>query len=186
MDYNKHWFMGFARKADYLRKQDILVNLEGFIEKEKTVLDVGCGNTVLSKETADKFKLKVSGVDLIEPVKQLIDFKLFNGRRIPFKDNSFDSVLLFDVLHHIRNEKEKQELLKECFRVSRNSIIIKDHYYSNFLQKQYLKAMDFTTNFLHKVKTPFNFISKQEWLEMKPQKLKFWKFKRIPQVMVKK
>lgn len=91
--------------------------------KEKTVLDLGCGNGYLSMEAA-KVASTVVALD-IKP-RILKDFKatkLFRERIIelvadatylPFRSNIFDSVFSYDLYEHVNNQ---DQLLDEMFRV---------------------------------------------------------------------
>jgi ubiquinone/menaquinone biosynthesis C-methylase UbiE len=172
-------------KLSNLRRQDIIFNLKPFLNGEKTGLDVGCNSGTLSKEISNNLNIEMTGIDIINPEKKEINFKLFNGKKIPFKSNSFDSVFLFDVLHHIDSRTQMQELLTECFRVTKKTVIIKDHYYSNVFQKQFIKLMDVITNFLPKVPTPLNFIKKNEWDSMNSIQKKYWTFIGTPNIIIK-
>ena len=172
-------------KADALRRRQIISKLGSFIEEEKTALDVGCGSGVLSAEISTMFGMKVVGIDLREPEDKLIGFTLFDGETIPFETNSFDVVFLFDVLHHVKGKQARERLLSECFRVAKSSVIIKDHWYSNFFQKQYLKLVDFLTNFFVFVPTPFEFVEKKEWEQLDCLKINYWTSWGIPHVMLK-
>ena len=145
------------------RDNAILDNLDSFLNGEKKVLDLGCGDGRLSEKISEKYGVKVHGVDVFDSGEKNIDFSLFDGKKIPFKNNSFDSVFIFDVLHHTKNP---EDLLDEVFRVSKKSVIIKDHFYENNFDLFLLKIFDFLGNLFPYSKTPFNFKSKKEWKKM--------------------
>ena len=172
-------------RAERHRENDIISKLPAFLDGEKTALDVGCGPTRLSARVAETLNLKIQGTDTWKPEKALVPFRLSKGKRLPFKANSFDSVFLFDVLHHVKGKEDRENLLAECRRVARRSVIIKDHYYSNFFQRQYLKAMDFFANLHVGVSTPFEFISRKKWEQMPFEKVEWWSMLGIPQVMMR-
>jgi ubiquinone/menaquinone biosynthesis C-methylase UbiE len=169
----------FSKISD-LRDSVIINNLSYFLVDEKNILDVGCGDGRLSQKIVKKYMVKIHGVDVFDSGEKLIDFTLFDGKKIPFKNNFFDSVLLVDVLHHL----EKPELLlDEAFRVSKKSVIIKDHFYENNFDLFFLKIFDFLGNIFPYAKTPFNFKSKNEWEKMfknKKYKKIEWRAKVIP------
>lgn len=92
----------------------------------KTVLDVGCavGNYV---HFLQDLGYEAKGVDFVDEflVKARKTgkggFIKAEATHLPFKDNSFDTALLIDILEHL----EKDELaLKEAARVVRNRIIV--------------------------------------------------------------
>ena len=172
-------------KADAWRRTEIVSKLKGFIQGEKTGLDVGCGSGKLTAEIGEEFGMKTQGIDLKRPKSKSTKFKLFDGQTIPFENDSFDAVFLFDALHHVSGKTARQRLLSECSRVARQSVILKDHYYSTFLQKQYLKLVDSLTNFLPLVSTPFEFIKKREWDCFDYSKKEYWVSMGIPNIMLK-
>lgn len=177
--------MGFFEWVGGIRERELVSRIGSFLDSERTVLDVGCGNGSLSKRIGKEFELRVQGIDLRKPHKTGIPFKKFDGERIPFEENSFDLVLLIDVLHHIKGKESQRVLLNECFRVSKESVIIKDHFYSNFFQKQFLKLVDFSTNLHTKTSTPFEFLSFNEWQSLNPQKIFHWIHLGVPNVLLK-
>lgn len=102
--------------------------LSHLIEGQK-VLEPGCGNGDLSIEVA-KRGFDVTGLDISKAgIRQAIqqrktdnldtntEFLVGDGTRLPFPDSSFDSILLAEVLKHVRSSKK---LLDEAIRVVRN------------------------------------------------------------------
>lgn len=80
------------------------------------ILDLGCNNGEL-KQYIDKNKTKYLGLD-IKGDGCDIQGNLYN---LPFKNQSFDTVTLFEVLEHLENPLAA---LKEASRVSRSKIVI--------------------------------------------------------------
>jgi len=77
-----------------------------------SVLDVGCGNGRLINNLAQKNAIKAYGVDISPQMirecrarYENIDFQVSNGEQLPFDDNSFDTVIICCVLHHLHNPK---------------------------------------------------------------------------------
>lgn len=89
------------------------------------MLDVGCGDGAIELFIERLLPhWQVEGIDISEKSiarakeKQLhkAHFSLYNGREIPFEDNSFDVVFIAAVLHHI-DFSLHAGLLKEILRV---------------------------------------------------------------------
>ena len=57
-----------------------------------------------------------------------INVRQFDGKKLPYADNSFDFCMLIDICHHTT---DPEKILKECVRVSRKFILIKDVYCQN-------------------------------------------------------
>lgn len=92
-------------------------------KKGKKLLEVGCGRGIFTERIVKHFKVKAIGVDIS---KNSIDyankFKTGNDLKfirasactLPFKDNTFDYVVSFDVLEHI---KDQNKAVSEIIRV---------------------------------------------------------------------
>jgi len=166
------------------RDANILKAMEKVADGEKTALDVGCGNGRFTEKIREKFNLDIQGIDIYSPKNPKVPVSVFDGKKIPFPNNSFDSVFFIDVLHHTSGI---EAILKEALRVSRKSIIIKDHYCENAFDTGVLKIADFFGNLSLKVPVPFNFKSSSEWdqiLKNHPIEKIVWDSPILPGVLV--
>ena len=126
-----------------------------------SVLDVGCGDGSIARAIMDLDpRIEIRGIDVLRRAKTLIPVDLFDGRRIPFADASFDWVMLIDVLHHT---DDPQVLLGEAARVARTGVVIKDHLRDGFAARATLGLMDWVGNRGHGVRLPYNYLSRAEW-----------------------
>lgn len=96
--------------------------------KERSVLDIGCGDGFLLKKLLEKNKdIKALGVDIspvaLEKAKANgIDCMLLDiTEPLSFDDNSFESVLLLDVLEHMF---QPEPVLKEAVRVASKYVYV--------------------------------------------------------------
>lgn len=142
VDRNNFWEMNkktpdyFKEMIRYHRIREIL-GLKG-----RKVLDLGCGDGYFShllasdgnKVTAadvsrarlDKFK-KIAAEEKIKQV-------LYDGKRLPFVDRSFDAVVILEVIEHLVNY---EVVLKEIFRVlKKDGKIIVGTPYNEALEKR--------------------------------------------------
>jgi ubiquinone/menaquinone biosynthesis C-methylase UbiE len=127
----------------------------------KTILDIGSGDGTISKLMQDNNRdLKISGIDIMARQNSLIPVRLYDGKHIPYDDDSFDASMFIDVLHHVTNMKE---LLTEAKRVSRKYILIKDHLYKTSFDFKVLKFMDKVGNKPHGVALEYNYLKQKEW-----------------------
>jgi hypothetical protein len=72
-------------------------------------------------------------------------------------------VMFCDVLHH---SDDAEQLLREAVRVTRNSILIKDHTMNGVLAYRRLKFMDQVGNRRFDVEIPCNYLREAEWREV--------------------
>jgi SAM-dependent methyltransferase len=110
------------------------------IPRGARVLDVGAGDGLLASQVlAIRTDLEWVALDTLARPATHIPVEIFDGKRLPFADEQFDAVLFIDVLHHTDNQ---MSLLREAVRVSRDSIVIKDHLREGFCAGPTLRLMD--------------------------------------------
>jgi ubiquinone/menaquinone biosynthesis C-methylase UbiE len=125
------------------------------------VLDVGCGDGQISAQIEGSHKnVSVTGIDVLLRPERHIPVRQFDGKAIPFPDESFDAVMFVDVLHHA---EEPTALLREAARVSKRYVLVKDHIRTGFLGMCTLRLMDWFGNAHHKVVLPYNYLSEADW-----------------------
>jgi ubiquinone/menaquinone biosynthesis C-methylase UbiE len=108
----------------------------------KKILDLGCATGEYSNNLKS-MGYECIGVDInpeyVEKTcKKGIDAYVMKGDDLQFPDNSFDTVLLFEVLEHVDNP---YNVLKEAKRVAKKNILIT---VPNCTQFSELKALGFT------------------------------------------
>lgn len=92
-----------------------------FNDKKYNILDFGCGSCCNST-ILENMGHQVTSLDIID-LSNCKKPQLYDGKRIPFGDKSFDIVLCSFVLHHT---SDWYELLKEMKRVSKYIIILEN------------------------------------------------------------
>jgi SAM-dependent methyltransferase len=137
--------------------------LSDVLPREGKVLDVGCGDGLLAKCIIDRMgtSVRIEGIDVLVRDHTHIPVTRFDGNKIPFDDNSFDSVMFVDVLHHT---DDPMVLLREAKRVTRGTIVIKDHTMNGLAAGPTLRFMDRVGNARYGVSLPYNYWPKQKWL----------------------
>ncbi len=129
------------------------------------VLDVGCGGGALgarlrTEAAARRLNVQVSGLERFPRGGELISVTGYNGGRFPFTDQAFDVVIVADVLHH---ELQPLALLRECVRVGKRNLVIKDHQLSGPLARMRVSLIDWAANAPYGVKCLFRYNRPDEW-----------------------
>lgn len=101
-------------------------SVKSFLEESKgDILDIGCG----SGRNFIKLKdIKIYGIDFSEEMLKLAKIRAeklginvilekANSDKLPFKNNEFDNILCYSVLHCIKSEKQRIDTVKEIYRV---------------------------------------------------------------------
>jgi SAM-dependent methyltransferase len=151
-----HATLIFARRARILSAA-----ICDLLPRDAAILDVGSGDGTIAYSWRERRSdLKVEGIDILVRRETKIPVRAFDGRTIPYDDRSFDVVSFIDVLHHA---DDAVQLLSEARRVSRNWVIVKDHFAENTLDHATLALMDWVGNASHGVSLPYNFWSRDRW-----------------------
>ena len=129
-----------------------------------SLLDVGCGDGRIALAVADALGIsRVEGVDVQLPGRVAVPAQRYDGRALPFADGAFDAVLLSDVLHHAT---QPDELLRECLRVARCAIALKDHFCFGLLSGRLLTWMDLVGNASRGVEVTGRYLSPEQWVAL--------------------
>ena len=91
------------------------------------VLDLGCGTgnvtELLRAHGFDVTPLDVEDLTFTDTVRPV----LYDGREMPFADDTFDAAVVSTVLHHVPRQAHAP-LLREAARVARSVIVVEDVY----------------------------------------------------------
>jgi len=126
MEMSRKGYEEIAKDFDATRKVfwQELYFLGDYINKNDKVLDIGCGNGRFLEVVGEK-NIDYTGIDssksLIDAAKKMyggvINFIAGDALLLPFKDERFDTIVSFGVLHHIPSKKLRMQFLDEANRV---------------------------------------------------------------------
>jgi SAM-dependent methyltransferase len=123
------------------------------------VLDIGCGSGEIGSDLVAAGH-RVIGVEVLARESCAIPFARFDGRRLPFPDDSFEHAVIVDVLHHTA---DPTAVLAEARRVTTGSVVLKDHYAESSRARLTLGAMDWVGNRQFGVGREGAYLSRSEW-----------------------
>jgi len=133
--------------------------LENHFPKASRVLDLG-GGWGFYDAPLRKRGHRVTVVDVVRPGYQKAPVVLYDGRKIPFADKSFDVTLLVTVLHHV---DDLDEVVREACRVTRHKLIVIEDLYRHRLGKTWTILRDRIYN-LEFWGHPCRFKTKAQWI----------------------
>ncbi len=124
------------------RGSEEVKKIEPYLKKTDRILDIGTGGAHVAKALKDAgyaiTPLDIKNKSYFEDVQPI----LYDGKIMPFQDDSFDVSLLLTVLHHT---KDPVAILTEAKRVSKRIIVMED-IHSGLIQKYLTFAMDSALN----------------------------------------
>jgi ubiquinone/menaquinone biosynthesis C-methylase UbiE len=97
------------------------------LKKGMMILDLGCGTGNISSQLLEFVSVKSIGVDKSYSMLKKAKAKALHvlcadaEHIMPFRENSFDVVIGAYVIHHLKN---RDALIKECFRILDNGSLI--------------------------------------------------------------
>ncbi len=140
------------------RVSEIVRKIKKYLQQNDKIVDIGSGNCeVCSKLQEEGFNVTPVDIENKSWVRGITPI-LYDGKTLPFKNNTFDISLLITVLHHTNNPKH---VLKEAARVSKRIIVMEDIYESAF-QKYATFIMDSIYN-IEFMGHPYSNKTESEW-----------------------
>jgi len=140
------------------RAENMVNIFKPFLNKKDKIIDIGAGVCniceVLQKNKYRVIPIDVTNLSFIKNIKPLI----YDGKKIPFKANTFDKALILTVLHHVRHP---EKIIQEAKRVAKEIIIVED-IYSNWFHKYLTYFFDSLLN-LEFIGHPHSNKSDREW-----------------------
>jgi SAM-dependent methyltransferase len=130
------------------------------------VLDVGCGSGALGASLLKANvvpDVTVEGLEKYPRGGEPIRVIGYPGAEFPLLDDSYDIVILADVLHH---EADPDALLRESIRVCRRLLIIKDHQLSGRSAYARVSLIDWAANAPYGVPCLYRYNTPGEWDEL--------------------
>lgn len=145
------------------RYAELTERLKPHLADVTSVLDVGASCGRLARRLKDATGCHIVGIDVCLQPHTQIKVLRYDGRTFPFPDDSFDCVMMVDMLHH---SMDIAQMLREACRVARRYVLIKDHYSGTPLHLAGLRLADYLGNAPYGVALPYNYLRPKEWAEL--------------------
>ncbi|MEQ1946168.1 MAG: class I SAM-dependent methyltransferase [Bryobacteraceae bacterium] len=147
------WFMNWSSRVGKVQARDKILNtLE--LKGDEKVLDAGCGRGLMAIGIAKKLSKagKVTAIDVWdtnalsgnlgdatrenvknEGVADRVRVENGDMRKMPYPAGNFDLVVSTWAIHHIQDEPERDQAVREFYRVTKSGgrIVIADTHYSS-------------------------------------------------------
>src|SRR5260221_12795679 len=115
--------ISLAQFSTTYRSKLIIDSYKNWIKTNDRVLDVGCGNGIVTEELKKYFHIDVTGCDMLNYLQVDLPFiQMHAENKLPFKQNSFDIIMFNDVLHHTAKDNQ-EKLLQEALRAGDKVLI---------------------------------------------------------------
>jgi len=150
----------FRRRVYAHRSRWTARKLMPFLKSTDRILDVGAGDCRLDVLLHKKIGCEVVPVDVEDFNQTDLPMTLFDGKKLPFADDSFDVVLLVFVLHHAEDAKA---VLEEARRVSRDRVIVFEDVTSNLWDRMMFRGFHHWLAWSEKISYPFREFRPSDW-----------------------
>lgn len=134
--------------------------VEKHIARGYRVLDQGAGTGWVGWRLHQRKGCRVRLVDVLDRNETELAHEVYDGRRLPYADGSFDVTLLIFVLHHARNQ---EEILSEAARVSSVKIVVVEDTPRNRFERAVNTCCDTFGNLKPGFLNPHNYRKIDEW-----------------------
>ena len=125
------------------------------------LLDVGCGSGSLARALAAQVPgLHIEGAERAPRGQEGFPVHRCDAAALPVGDKSFDVVVVADMLHH---DRQPLNILKECGRVARSLVIVKDHLRRGLFSYWRICLLDWAANTPYGVPCLFRYHNMNEW-----------------------
>ena len=124
----------------YARRQ--VADVTEFIVGRR-VLDLGAAEAYVPAAVAARTGAWTCGVDIDAHRRARVPYAVYDGRRLPFRDASFDTTLLLLTLHHC---DAPEVVLDEAIRVTRSRLVVTESVYRTRIERFWLDVLDGRVN----------------------------------------
>lgn len=142
------------------KAQNLIRVFETDLKPQSSILDIGAGTGIMFRPLQNRGH-RVTLLDVKRYRCCPHPVTLYDGKRIPFDDKSFDVSILITMLHHV---SDPEAVLSEAKRVTREAVVVIEAAYETWPGRCFAIARCMFLN-LEFVGHPRNFRSYRRWQE---------------------
>ncbi len=135
-------FQGFMRFWAW-RKYRLIKPYLPRLKQPLTVLDLGAGEGYVGGWIRFKLEANVTLCDVLDYNRTDMELVTYDGRTLPWQDDTFDVVVLYFVVHHATDQRQ---LILEALRVAKDRVIVVESVYETERGRQTLRFLDTSAN----------------------------------------
>lgn len=144
------------------REEIIVQNVKPFLQAKQRIVEIGAGNGLCAQMLHDATDADFTLLDVVDYNASKLPMRVYDGKSLPFEDNTFDVAMLVFVLHH---NPDPRPILREALRVARDGVLVVENDTRGFFKRPLTRVID-STEWLHRGVPPNYFVkSTDEWLE---------------------
>jgi SAM-dependent methyltransferase len=132
----------------------------------RRLLDLGAGEGYVARELHTLTGIWSCSVDVGAFRRVAVPYVTYDGSRLPFSDDAFDTSLTLLTLHHC---SDPEAVFDEVLRVTRRRLIVIESVYRNRLERFWLDRLDGWLNrYRHRgaMSVPLLFKTPEEWMRL--------------------
>lgn len=144
-----------------IRFRILLKAYRNWIKNGDRIIDVGCGNGIITKLVEDYFQADITACDINNYLIYNLPFINLREKKLSSMKRKFDVAMLNDVLHHIPKEAQ-EKLLLDCLKITNKVLIFEAE------PTLFGKVADIILNKHHynSLDVPLSFRKINEWQDM--------------------
>lgn len=109
----------------------------------RRLLDLGAGEGFVAAALRGRDNITLCSVDVGRFRKAKVPYVAYDGLRLPFRDQTFDTTLVLLTLHHCA---APEPVLDEAMRVTRQRLIVMESVYRTRIEHFWLNLLDHRVN----------------------------------------
>jgi ubiquinone/menaquinone biosynthesis C-methylase UbiE len=142
------------------REETIVQNVKPFLQANQHVVEIGAGNGLVAQMLHDATGANFTLLDVVDYNASRLPMRVFDGKSLPFEDNTFDLAMLVFVLHH---NPDPRPVMREALRVARRGVLVVENDTRGVIKKPLTRLIDSTEWLYRGVPRCYFTKSSDEW-----------------------